>query len=838
MKRRHLGSRSTRFKRRLPAVIGWSAVVLVGIAALVAIAYLHGNEPASNEKVLTSLHTTLAESAVAALAAFAAALVIASGVRHLIFTFLAWSPGPITADVFAASPEVKDSDAKRLTAAFRNRLGRPTSAIQSIGGDQIAFSHLRSAPGPAPAQQGKFLDVLSTGGVNGGNLFASLLALLRAALPDHAYEVKGTLVSRTNPLGFGCGVTVHVVRLPGEADPERTFWDATWDGAVRQAADHARASILPRTRLSGSLWSGYRGVALPRMLFHSYERGAELERERRYDEALDLYYKALELDPMNLGLHLQIGFLQEKLALFIDALATYQGILEVARPGERPAVSSDLQLTSRARRDGLRQSYRFPARRDRERVLVVARYRRALLLGGRELPRQWALRRSGSRTTRRDAQRHQLRERLRPALMDLFLKHARRPGRDDLKAVLAQPEYKSEPELRRRFEELLVRTAIQELSKLRNEIPRVGRLRDGELTRQAVDLAALWMQQRLAGILSEPVLEADELWRRIRKIEGPGRGFRRWQEHYNAACVYALPLLERDRAEVNELSTLAVERLEKAIACADRAYIASRRDGLLSDDPNLDGLRPEPAFKRFEATYFPAAARTPRRPRDLHMWEVSRYTIDLLAGTAGRWEEAWRRRKDDLESDLDVTVPAEWLRIEISAWARVRKVAINHRHWQSRMALVKDMRRWSLSQALRPLEVPFPRFTREDASWIDEDREQVRDPSRMVKVNDGRLESLAGTIERYEGQSGSSRLIDDLERRQSELVQPDVGARGLSRADAPHLCESHATLWKALQRYLRGGDQERLAQAIEETERLRRPGRQSNGRPTSVEHAR
>jgi hypothetical protein len=652
--------------------------------------------------------------------------------------------------------------------------------------------------------------------------------------------VKGTLVSRADPRG--CGVTVHVDRASGEAEPVKTFWESSWVDAIRQAADHATAAILPRTRHSRSPWSGWRGFELPWMLFHSYERAAELERERRYDEALDLYYKALELDPMNLGLRLQIGFLQEKLALFIDALATYQGIVEVVSPGEPPAVSSDLPLTSRARRDGLRRSYRFPARRDRERVLVVARYRRAILLGGRELPRQWSLRRSGARTTRRDAQRHQLRERLRPALMDLFLKQSPRPGKDEVEAILAQPEQKSEPELRRRFEELLVGTAIHELSELRNEIPRAGRRRDRELTRKAVDLSALWMQQRLAGIRSKPYLAAHELEQRIRRIERRRRGFRRWQEHYNAACVYALPLLEttpvRDRAEVDDLSTLAVERLKMAIACADSGYIRSRRDWLISDDPDLDGLRPERPFKSFEAMYFPAAARTPRRPRDLHKWEVSRYTIELLAGTAERWEAAWRRRKDELESDLDVTVLAEWLRIEVAAWKRVRSVAINHRHWQSRMALVEDMRTWSLSQEVRPLEVPFPRFTREDASWIDEDHEQVRDPSRMVKENDSWLDSLARTIELYEGQSGSCSLIDDLGRWQSELVQLDVGARGLSRADAARLCESHATLWKALQRYLRDGDQEKLAQAIEETERLWIAGRRSNGRPRSVEHAR
>ena len=43
---------------------------------------------------------------------------------------------------------------------------------------------------------------------------------------------------------------------------------------------------------------------------------------------------------MNIALRLQIGFLQEKLALFLDALATYESILEVARPARTPSRPS------------------------------------------------------------------------------------------------------------------------------------------------------------------------------------------------------------------------------------------------------------------------------------------------------------------------------------------------------------------------------------------------------------------------------------------------------------------------------------------------------------------
>jgi hypothetical protein len=154
------------------------------------------------------------------------------------------------------------------------------------------------------------------------------------------------------------------------------------------------------------------------------------------------------------------------------------------------------------------------------------------------------------------------------------------------------------------------------------------------------------------------------------------------------------------------------------------------------------------------------------------------------------------------------------------------------------MALVRDMRRWCLGHGLQPLAVRFPRFTQDDASWLDEDRDKAPDVSRMVKANGSRLESLAGTIERHNGRSGSCRLVDDLEQWQSELVRGDAGAQPLSRLDAARVCESHAELWRAVQGDLRHGDK-RLETAIEEIERLwiwilRR---RSSGRGPSVEHA-
>jgi hypothetical protein len=98
-----------------------------------------------------------------------------------------------------------------------------------------------------------------------------------------------------------------------------------------------------------------------------------------------------------------------------------------------------------------------------------------------------------------------------------------------------------------------------------------------------------------------------------------------WQELYNAACAYALPLIpepepgrEGDEERRTELAKEAVRHLEQAMGRADSAYLAGRRNWLISEDPDLDGLRSYVSFKHFEAMYFPSPRATPQRPRDLH----------------------------------------------------------------------------------------------------------------------------------------------------------------------------------------------------------------------------
>jgi tetratricopeptide (TPR) repeat protein len=841
LKRKRFGSRSKRYRRQAPTVLRWTLGVIAGIGVIVAVAYLYGNPASKDQDFFTSLHETFRRPAVAAVAAFAGAVWIAWCVRQIIFEVQAWRPGRIIVEEFKPAENAKDADVHRLTAAFRDRLAR---------------SHLQSpAAVPALAPQSDFLDVLASTPMDPTHALSILTGLLRASRPTHAYQVRGSLSKREGH-GKPYGVTIHLERLPGRADPGVTLWDKDWEGAVTRAADHATASILPRTRRCSSPWTAWRGYHLPAGLLSLYERAVELEEERRYDEALDCYFRAVRKDPMNLALRLQIGYLQEKLALFMDALDTYEGILAMARPGREghgPVSSVDdeagrhhhapeLALTKADRSDPQRRFYRRAERRNREQILLATRYRHAILLGGTELPRQWC-KESTKDSPEREAERRTLRKRLTPslgqtfwhALMSEHVEWVTRPvylprdkkdrtpkpprtgrlrkpyiqrlrdplaGRSDVVTRLHDSDPESvlrEAKDRRALEELCVFASIHELVELRSRLPRLRRVRELPLSRAMVDLSGLCLVQRLkhvqaamnGGTPSKP--DARALRRSVRQIEG-WRAFKRYQEHYNAACAFSLPLVSDDGVlespEADPFVAAAIRRLERAISCADSGFVATRRDWLLSDDPDLDGLRTKEDFKHFEAIYFPSATGTCKRPPEQHTWEMSRYTLDLLSTTSGGFAKAWRNRKTFLEAEIEVRSLAEWCELEMRAWGLMRDVTRNHRHWQTRLRLIDFARNLSTGGDFVAPTVAFPRFAEDEAPPAAE----IGD---WVKGNDKRLAELSRMVDKGREKAGETPLIEDLALTRVALGEVDGTGTTLKRATVAELCEAHATVWES-----------------------------------------
>lgn len=786
------GSRSKRHKPRWRGVLGWSIGIVVALAALVGLAHLHGNPPDPEAGFPDPALATLAKPGVAALATFGALVLLAWCVRHLRFEFLAWWPGRIVVQNFVAGEDMPATQVEHLTADFRDRLG---------------MSHLQSpASVPAPAEQGDFLDVLARNGMDSGNLLGSLLSLLRAAFPGHAYEVHGAFVTRKGRRPYG--VTVHVVRAPGKGGGGHTVWDTSWNGAVRQAADHATAAILPRTRVCRSPWTAWRRYYMPPELLQHYEHAAECEHERRYDEALASYYEALKRDPMNYGLRLQIGFVQEKLGLYLDALETYGGIIEVAEPS--------------AFRDVVRRSYRRAARRERDRTLLVARYRYAVLLGGPGLPRQWVKLRTEERTTTRDEERDRLRERLAPKLRALF--EQARSSREVL--ARATQVYKDAGQTMPRVErcesalqvpaeapqdaealpQLFLLASLDRLEDLRRRLPPGRRSRRPPLTRAAVKVSMLVVGERLRLELcgSRCPHDIKRLEADVRKIK-PMSGFDRWQEHYNLACMWALPLLEDESGNADELACRAVAWLESATERADTEFLVSRRDWLVSEDPDLRGLRAQPRFKSFETAYFPSAARTPQRPRDVHRWQVSRYTLDLVRVAAQRWEDTWEKRARELEPVTGMRQLLRWCEDELSARRLIRDVALHHRDWHTRFELLDRMRAWSVEYRFEPLDVAFPDFPH--IGELGGDCEDVEEATRAaIDDKDVRLRDVVEQLEAAEDHAGrpqtgrqrAARLLDELGARRARMGQRGAFERGVPRAHAARLCDLHVNLWRRL----------------------------------------
>jgi len=356
--------------------VGWRCVaILFLLAVLAGLAYEAGKPGAAGpmfSKQVQYVITTLTKPAVAIPLASLIVVAIASMLRRLRFEWLVFKPGPIFVRDLAVAPGVTDIDIAHLTTLFRGRLM------------QLRLHAPAPVPGATLAED--LLSVLDAEHLDAKNMLGSVVSILRAALPTHGYEVSVTLTQQSvaSPGKSRLGVTAQLTRLPNEAVPIETVWADSWDDAITQAADMVTAAVLPRTRLSNRPpWSGWQRYQMPSLVVHCYEMAQELTSARRYDEALSYCFQALELDPKSVDLRLCKGFIEEKLGLYMDAVATYAAARRVAAKTSRSL-------------------YNRRARRNRHASGRIATYRLAVLLGGIKFAHQW---RKPDNDTRRDTQR-------------------------------------------------------------------------------------------------------------------------------------------------------------------------------------------------------------------------------------------------------------------------------------------------------------------------------------------------------------------------------------------------------------------------------------------------
>ncbi|HEX5925648.1 MAG TPA: hypothetical protein VFY45_17575 [Baekduia sp.] len=774
---------SVRYPRRWRHVAGWSAGLIAAVLVLGATGYLVGRpKPAKPTGLGDTLATVAARPAVALAIACAALLHAAWCVRHLILHWLAWWPGRIEVTTFTAGTPITDANADQLTLVFRQRL--------------MAL-HLQSpTPVPGAADDGDFLDVLGRNGLDARNPLATLIGLLRAAKPTHAYEVRGVLMERAEVPRYG--VAVRVLRLPSDGTPPATVWGETWAIALRKAADEATAMILPQTRLCRAPWGAWRGRVMPPGLLHAFEEGARLERERRYDEALATYWRGVELDPLNMVLRLRVGQLQERLGLYLDAFATYWGMKVTSQP-PRPANRL------RGRRERL----------ERERALLSARYRRNVLLGGRVLAKQWmTIPDEHCGANRRDEQRDHLRRCLRPLLQEKLEDFGEAPRVAQALANAERIEQDHFLELRTLF----AKYALHDCTCMRDELRRRDRTtltaETVQLTELCISLRLKWVEHTAARLRHErsPVQwppSPSDIETEIRRIaRRRSWHWRRrswhWHEYYNAACAYALPLFDQSLRDVKTLAGLAgraVDQLEQATARADSDYIASRRDWVLSEDPDLKALRGRHQFEQFQFLYLPSDRPVRCRPRNVQHLESSRYVRDLLMATAGRWLQAWRAHGKQAAAAPDTAVVRAWFDDERRAWDGLREVALNCRHPRTRFELIDALRAGAARHGFARPAVRFPRY---DDEPLPDPTTCQKDYEVEITGADKRLSTLAALVDE---------VVADLADWQATLRSLEADGRPAPRYALAHRCVHHAALWQLLGHWLEARDEDASGQA-------------------------
>jgi hypothetical protein len=757
-------ARAPRYRLRWPMSVAWGAMLIVSFAALLGLAYLVGHGAAKGDRLLASVEKTIAQPSVSVPLAFAMLTSLAYACRRGRLEWLAWRPGRIQVPDFSAADMDATSQAQ-LTSLFRERLTRMRLAS--------------SGATPAAQPVSDFLDVLSAAEVSTGNVLGTLLGLLRAAVPGFAYELNGVVVKRGAPAN-DYKVSVQLMRLSSQDGSQIEVTDTDLDRAIQRAADHATAAILPRTHLCKGPWVAWRRYKMPGELFNAYEEACEHEAGKRYDQALEMYCRALDVDPMNWTLRLQLGQLQEKLRMPLEALATYTGLIDAARPANK-----DLPAGLYSRR----------AESERRRVWLIARYRRAVMLVDRSTIEAWfqALdERHADRARRLDA----LRDQLRPWLEKELPLDAPAQLREGLEHPLRFAA-RQEPLLR-----VLSQAARRQLDALRSELPlRWSLSRRSPLTRRALKLAALCSQPRAqagAGV------DVERLEEQVKDIERPPwrrplRPLRRWKEQYNAACLFAIPLLREDLsdADSDRLAAKAVERLELATACAASSFIAGRRDWVTSEDPDLNGLRSHRFYKAFEAKCFPECARPSRRPRGVQELAELRCTRDLLVAAARGLEALWRARAASTQTGAGGE-DGHWWNEEQEAWRRIHDVCLHHDS-RARLALADASRQWHRSHGIAPVEPVFGRYE-ERASSANGDRPELIDglAEREIEEIHDRLLALSHMLARPGDEHGFRGFLAGV----TVLEILDGEPNAVTPAMRERLCTRQAVLWHGLHVWL------------------------------------
>jgi hypothetical protein len=239
---------------------------------------------------------------------------------------------------------------------------------------------------------------------------------------------------------------------------------------------------------------------------------------------------------------------------------------------------------------------------------------------------------------------------------------------------------------------------------------------------------------------------------------------------------------------VDALTAAAVGELRKAADVGGSAALAARWDWILSEDPDLAGLRGEPAFRRFETEWLPAAQPVAVRPRQIVRLRASRWSVQLCRVSAACVESVWHARAA-LEGPIGIHEALDWWRDEEASWELARELVHHHRHWQTRLKVIESMQCFADRNGAR-FRARHPRYMERpiegDAITVD------RLAGNEIHFGDLRLNTLADVLD-----SGPPPCLGDW---RDYLHALDKAGRSLEQPERAMLAANRALAWGSLRR--------------------------------------
>lgn len=272
---------------------------------------------------------------------------------------------------------------------------------------------------------------------------------------------------------------------------------------------------------------------------------------------------------------------------------------------------------------------------------------------------------------------------------------------------------------------------------------------------------------------------------------------RQWQDHYNAACAYALSsgTLEmagsrQPTATSRHLRHDAIEELRAAFRSADSGYTTVTTEKgvwLTNSDQDLMDLREDSSseFANLTSQVYPH-----EKPRGGPVRDVVRrlalYDEQLISELAHAMEDTWHKRK--YQSPVRVHAALQWLYSEQEVWQTLEKVAEAHaRDWPTRLDLHQKIFRIADPESI--IQRDWPRLSRPGESE-EATAKNVADELRKL-------------LDRYEAYLGEANpAVAKTQEWLAAVRKADAsGADVLPRNETRRLCNGYATAWQAVAEY-------------------------------------